>query len=96
MRDFRSVQILDGWRQRLREIATLLAWSVWLAISGFTLIYAYFVEFELGQGCVGYVKTSETINPVQASRICTYFVPYASVLFFWIMSAVSFWTFVRR
>ena len=91
MRDFRQVQVLAVWRANGAEIGRLLAWTAWLAFSGLGLIYGYFVEFDIGRGCVAYIETSETINPVQAGRICTYFIPFTGVLLFWIASAAGMW-----
>ena len=96
MRDFHTVG--GGWGRQARasEILVLLFWTLWLAGSGFGLIYGYFVGFGWGRACLGHVEQSENINPVQAGRICTYFVPYAAVLLFWIVSAAGFWGVARR
>jgi len=91
MRDFRSIEIQSGWRASGAEIGRLLLWTAWLAFSGLGLIYGYFVEFDIGRGCIAYVETSGTINPVQAGRICTYFIPFTGVLLFWITSAAGMW-----
>ncbi len=91
MQDFRPAEIREAWRANGAEIGRLLVWSLWLAFSGLGLIYGYFVEFDLGRGCIAYIETSKTVNPVQAGRICTYFIPFTGVLLFWISSAAGMW-----
>ena len=96
MREFHTVEPGWGRHGRVSDILVLLLWAVWLAGSGFGLIYAYFVGFDWGQGCLAHVRQSDAVNPVQAGRICTYFIPYTGVLLFWIVSAAGFWGLTRR
>ena len=91
MRGFRSVQVSHGVRQQARHAWALLCWFAWLAASGFGLIYGYFVEFDLGRGCMGLVAAKTEIAPAHGGRICTYFAPFTGVLLFWIASAAGFW-----